>query len=69
LQTVAGRQQQDRRVDAMLSDAGENLQAIATGQHDIEENDIELFCVDPEECVFAGMRDHGLVAFIFETFL
>jgi len=42
------------------------LQAITAGKHDIEDDHIELFGVDPEECVFAGMRDDGLIAFTFE---
>src|SRR5262245_44823836 len=53
----------------MFSDACKDLKTIATGQHDIENNDIELLCVDAEECVFAGVSDDGLVAFVFEAFL
>ena len=53
----------------MLSDAAEDLQPVAAWQHNIQHNDIELFCVDPEEGILAGVRYDSLVPFVFEALL
>jgi hypothetical protein len=48
-QCVARSQQKDCCLDAMLADAGQDLKAVAARQHDVENDDIELFRVDAEK--------------------
>ena len=53
-------------MDSVFADTGENLKSIAAGQHDIENDDVELFGVDAEECVLTGLRQDRLVAFVLD---
>ena len=62
-------QQQNRSGDSIFADAGEDLKAITARQHYIKKDDIELLGIDAKEGVLAGVRHHGLVAFIFQALL
>ena len=66
LERIARRQDEHRRVDAALPQRAENLQPIASGQHEVEQNDVETLRCDTEERSFARVLDDRLVSFTLE---
>src|SRR6266850_1409879 len=69
LQCIARGQQQNRRLDASLPNARQNLKSIAAGKHEIQKNQIELLGVDSKKGVFTSVRKIDLVVFFLEAFL
>ena len=68
LQRVARGEHQDRRLHALAAQRRQDLQAIAPGQTQIQEDEIERLGRHPEEGVLAGTFDDDVVAFAFEPF-
>src|SRR5215467_9544836 len=67
-QRVPGGQEKNRGLDPVPADRRQDLKAVAAWEHDVQKNQIEFFSVDPEECIFAGMREDSFVALARETF-
>jgi hypothetical protein len=62
-------QEKDRNSGALQAQCGEDLDAAASGQHDIENNQIEWLRIQYEEAFFAGMGDVDRIRFGFKAFL
>jgi hypothetical protein len=58
---VLGGQDQDGRLEGLLAERGENLEAVAARQHEIEDHKIERLVVHEEKSFFARARDTDLV--------
>ena len=53
---------------AALAQRAQNLEAVAAGQRQVQQDDVECLGVHPEERPFAGALDHHVVAFVLEPF-
>src|SRR5581483_8862413 len=58
---VAGRQDQHRRVDPLLTKRLQDVEAAPSRQHDVEHDEVEHFGARPEKPVFAVAGDRHLV--------
>ena len=63
---VLGGQDQDGRRESLLAERGENLEAVAARQHEIEDHKIERLVVHEEKSFLARARDTNLVVLGFE---
>ena len=67
-QRVARGEDQNRRLHATLAERAQNLEAVATGQRQVQEHHVECLGVDAKERPLAGALDHHVVPFILEAF-
>src|SRR5262249_12037667 len=58
---VTRRQDKDRSLDAPLPESLQDLQAAATRQHDVQDDEIEDLRIRTKEAVLAGRGHHDLV--------
>src|SRR5262245_52757533 len=68
-QSVAGREKEHGRMDSVFSNASQDLKAVASGQHHVEQDEVEFLGVHPKKCVFAGVGNHSFVSFVFKSLL
>ena len=67
LQGVPRRQHHHRRVEPLLAQGRENLEAVAPRQHQVEQDDLEPVPREAEEGALAGGLDHHVVPLAFEA--
>ena len=60
LKRVPCGEHEDRRLDTALAQRLQDLQAVASGQRQVEQDDVERLGVDPEERPLAGPLDDDL---------
>jgi hypothetical protein len=58
---VLCRENQDRRLEGATPQRGQDFDAVASGQHEIEEHDIEGFVANEKDPLIAGGRGTDLV--------
>src|SRR5205814_7565591 len=69
LDRIPGRQDENRRADAASPQGRQDLDAVASGKHQIEHDQIECLGVHTKEAVLARCRDDDLVVFRLDAFL
>src|SRR5438876_12241158 len=69
LDRIPGRQYEDRRAKAASPQGRQDLDAVASGKHQVEHDQVECLGVHTKEAVLAGCRDDDLVVFRLEAFL
>src|SRR5262249_25204449 len=58
---ISGGQNQDRSVDTALPKGVENVEAVSTRKHQVEENEVENLSISTEKPILACRGDHYVV--------
>jgi hypothetical protein len=66
---VFGRQQENRQLHPLSPQRLEDFNSIATGKHDVQNNQVEYVGAGMEEPFLAGLREDNLIALRLKAFL
>ena len=66
---IAGGEQQDGNRDSIAAQLREDFTAVASGQHDVQKQEVEWPGVQEVEALFAGPRYRDLIALCLQPFL
>ena len=66
LDAIAGRQDEDRRLEVTLSQGLQDLEPASAGKHQVEDHEIEGLRAGAKEAVLAGRGHHDIVVLRLE---